>query len=319
MVKLFVNLKRFDVSRSLGGVSDVSDPRAWIEGILSQTAQNGAFDHEGLSITFLLPEAVLLAASELLPQVQSGHPTAIELGSQSVYREDVRSGKNFGAFSAARPASAVAMLGCRWTMVGHSEERRDIEGIIAAYDPNVAADVQKRGLARRVVDSIIGAEARCAAERKLKILLCVGENADERGDTEADELTDGVANRLAEQLDAVITQVTAAAEPTEIVIGYEPIWAIGPGKTPPTAAYIGAVSGFIRKRVQEGYGFTPAVVYGGGLKEENANAIGSVGTIDGGLVALTRFTGSIGFYPEEFARIVESFLEGSGTREGDQS
>jgi len=50
-------------------------------------------------------------------------------------------------------------------------------------------------------------------------------------------------------------------------------------------------------------------VYGGGLKEENAGMIAQIETIDGGLVALTRFTGQIGFYPEELKKIIEKYQQ----------
>ena len=57
------------------------------------------------------------------------------------------------------------------------------------------------------------------------------------------------------------------------------------------------------------YGFDPTVVYGGGLKEENAGMIAGIPTIGGGLVALTRFTGEIAFEPEGLVRIVGKYME----------
>ena len=56
-------------------------------------------------------------------------------------------------------------------------------------------------------------------------------------------------------------------------------------------------------------GLIPAVVYGGGLEEENAKMISNIPAIDGGLVALTRFTGDIGFYPDELRSIIDKYLE----------
>ena len=93
-----------------------------------------------------------------------------------------------------------------------------------------------------------------------------------------------------------------------VVVAYEPIWAIGPGKVPPSSEYIAYVSSYIKQRVQEAHGFTPPVVYGGGLKEENAGAIAGIPSIDGGLVALTRFTGEIGFDPDGLKGIVDRYL-----------
>ena len=54
------------------------------------------------------------------------------------------------------------------------------------------------------------------------------------------------------------------------------------------------------------------VVYGGGLKEENAAMLSSIDEIDGGLIALTRFSGEIGFYPDEYLRIIDLYMNGKG-------
>jgi len=95
------------------------------------------------------------------------------------------------------------------------------------------------------------------------------------------------------------------------VIGYEPVWAIGPGKTPPGKEYISFVSSFIKEVIQDELGFDPVVVYGGGLKVENAGMLSSIETVGGGLVALTRFTGEIGFEVEGLKRIIEEYISKS--------
>ena len=92
------------------------------------------------------------------------------------------------------------------------------------------------------------------------------------------------------------------------MIGYEPIWAIGPGKTPPGEAYVGFVSAYIKDVLRSELGMTCSVVYGGGLKEENAAMIAGIDTIDGGLVALTRFTGEIGFDVPGLKGIIDRYL-----------
>ncbi len=95
----------------------------------------------------------------------------------------------------------------------------------------------------------------------------------------------------------------------DIVLGYEPIWAIGPGKTPPDSDYIAFVSKYAKAVTKELYGYELDVVYGGGLKEENAESIAAVSTIDGGLVALTKFVQPIGFDPQSLKNIIMAYVK----------
>ena len=90
---------------------------------------------------------------------------------------------------------------------------------------------------------------------------------------------------------------------SRVVIAYEPVWSIGPGKTPADKPYIQKIARFVKERT----GGLP-VVYGGGLKKDNAQMLASIDEIDGGLIALTRFTGEIGFYPEEYIEIIRTYL-----------
>jgi triosephosphate isomerase len=73
------------------------------------------------------------------------------------------------------------------------------------------------------------------------------------------------------------------------------------------------VADYIKKTSKEIHGFTPPVVYGGGLKEENVEEIAGVKAIDGGLVALTKFTQPIGFDPQDLRIIIEKYRERKGT------
>ena len=91
-----------------------------------------------------------------------------------------------------------------------------------------------------------------------------------------------------------------------VVIAYEPVWSIGPGKTPAGKEYITKIARFVKERTGG-----MDVVYGGGLKTDNAAMLASIEEIDGGLIALTRFQGEIGFYPEEYLEIVRLYLEES--------
>jgi triosephosphate isomerase len=94
----------------------------------------------------------------------------------------------------------------------------------------------------------------------------------------------------------------------QVAIGYEPIWAIGPGKTPPDAEYIGFVSRLIKDKSKALYGIEVPVVYGGGLKPENAKSISGVDSINGGLIALTKFTDEIGFHVDDLKEIIGCFM-----------
>ena len=104
---------------------------------------------------------------------------------------------------------------------------------------------------------------------------------------------------LGEQLSVGLDGVDAS----RVVIGYEPVWSIGPGKTPAGREYITKIARFVKERTG---GLD--VVYGGGLKVDNAKMLASIGEIDGGLIALTRFQGEIGFYPDEYLEIIKTYL-----------
>ena len=90
---------------------------------------------------------------------------------------------------------------------------------------------------------------------------------------------------------------------SRVVIAYEPIWSIGPGKTPADKPYSTKSARFVKARTG---GLD--VVYGGGLKQDNAAMLASIDEIDGGLIALTRFSGEIGFYPDEYLDIIRRYL-----------
>ena len=95
----------------------------------------------------------------------------------------------------------------------------------------------------------------------------------------------------------------AGVDRSRVVIAYEPIWSIGPGKTPADKDSITKVARFVKAHTG---GLD--VVYGGGLKQDNAEMLKSIAEIDGGLIALTRFQGDIGFYPDEYLDIIRRYL-----------
>ncbi len=303
MKQIFVNLKRFEVPRRLGGVCPVEDPIAWITGVMESTRELGLAGRSDVALTYILPESLLAAAAGALRTGEAaGAPPA--LGVQGVHWADIAPGQNFGAFTSLTPATSARHLGAEWSMVGHSEERRAKLQTISAYD---SSPDQVR--AASAVDRQVQAEAACALAARLKVLLCVGETAEQRGEGEPAEQQQRVREVLRTQVTGNLSGSEAALADGRVVIAYEPVWAIGPGKTPPGGEYIAFVSAWIKQVVREQFGHDVPVVYGGGLKEENAAMLAGIGTIDGGLIALTRFTGEIGFDVPGLAGIMRRYLE----------
>lgn len=303
MKDIFVNLKRFDVPRSLGGVCQKDDPRAWIMWIIDECVALGLGEMDGAKLSFLLPEALILTALERLSAYPKEKARSIAVGVQGVYRQDIAPGGNFGAFTTLTPAKAAKNLGANLAIIAHSEERRDKLAVIAAY-AGESIDDRK---AKKCVDELVNQEVLRALENDLEVLFCIGESAEEKGEGDSQAQKANTLSVLKSQIETGLAGIQDYPQ-AKITIGYEPIWAIGPGKTPPDADYIGFVSQFIKQMTAELFGRELPVVYGGGLKEDNAAMIASVPTIDGGLVALTRFAGEIGFYPDELRRIIDKYI-----------
>jgi len=309
MRQIFVNLKRFEVSRAAGGLCPINDPVTWIEGVIQESLELGLGSHANLLLTYLLPEGLIQAAVRRLESFLLKDREMLAVGCQGVHWENIQPGKNFGAYTSCLPAAAAVALGSQWSIIGHSEERRAKLQVMQHFDPGIETDSGLRLKANRAVDQLIQAEVSAALSSGLKVLLCVGETADERGDGEFDEQRTRIEEVLEAQLLIGLQTSQTALQKGRVVIGYEPIWAIGPGKVPPDQEYIHFVSGLIKKIVGEHFQAGCAVVYGGGLKEANAAMIASIPTIDGGLVALTRFSGEIGFNVNELKDIIEKYLK----------
>ena len=276
MKHIYLNLKRFDIPVALGGVNNLSDMRYWGGEIVRQT-QEALMRHDRNEVEFVqfFPEAHILGAVAALRE-----NSPVQIGSQSVYRMDTSPGGNFGAFTSNRTAKSVLAMGCTYTLIGHCEERTDKLGILSEAGNPCA----------KTVNRLLNAQVRLALDAGLKVLYCVGEKSEEQ-----DRSSDVIREQIETGLDGV--------DLAKVVIAYEPVWAIGPGKTPPDKAYIENMARLI-KEVTGG----ADVVYGGGLKADNAKMLAGIKEIDGGLIALTRFTGEIGFYPEEYLEIIDTYL-----------
>jgi triosephosphate isomerase len=275
---------------------------------MDQTVELGLGTHSNLALTYLLPEGLVAAAARRLAKFPTGKHKMLAIGVQGVHWDDVRPGKNLGAFTTSVPAVAAANLGSQWAIIGHSEERRAKFQVMTAFDPSANTDATVRARAATAVDQLVHDEVQCALSAGLRVLMCVGESAEERGEGTFAQQQPRIESVLRAQVLNGLKGAELAIRDGKIVIGYEPIWAIGPGKVPPGKEYIAFVSAFIQRVVRENFGADIVVVYGGGLKEENAAMIASIETIGGGLVALTQFTGEIGFNVEQLNAIVARYL-----------
>ncbi len=187
----------------------------------------------------------------------------IRLGAQDACADDT------GAFTGEVSAAMLADVGCRYAIVGHSERR-------ALY----AED-----------DGLVARKFVAAGRHGLVPILCVGESLAER---ERDQ-TRAVVLR---QLDAVV-EAAGAGSFARAVVAYEPVWAIGTGRTA-TAAQAQEVHAFIRGRIAEKDATIAAslrVLYGGSVKAANAAELFSMPDVDGGLI------GGASLKADEFAAI----------------
>lgn len=195
--------------------------------------------------------------------------TNIGLGAQNMHWEAE------GAFTGEVSAGMLLTSGCRFVILGHSERR--------AYFHESNAEINKK--------------VRAALAAGLTPIMCVGETLEQReaGHTEAvveDHVVGGLARLTPDQVG-------------KVVIAYEPVWAIGTGKTA-TPDQAQAVHAFIRKVLAkvstEAVAEAVRIQYGGSVKPENAKELMSKPDIDGGLI------GGASLKADSFAAIVKAAL-----------
>jgi len=183
-----------------------------------------------------------------------------------------------GHFAAAARGSAV--------LVGGQDCHPEASG---AHTGDIAAEMLKDAGAAAVIvghserrtdhhesDALVRAKAMAARRAGLVAIVCVGEQRTER---EAGKTLDTIGR----QLDGSLPDAASGAD---LVVAYEPVWAIGTGLTP-TPADVEEAHGFIRKRLVARYGAAGAAVrilYGGSVKPANAAELMSVAEVNGALV-----------------------------------
>ena len=187
----------------------------------------------------------------LCPVAEALKGSKVELSAQNC------ADKEKGAYTGEVSAAMLVSAGCAWTILGHSERRQ-------YYGETDAKLVEKVGL---------------AFANGLKVILCVGENLEER---EAGKHFDVCRT----QVENVLFQFSAE-QMKDIVIAYEPVWAIGTGKTA-TAEQAEEIHAFIRKTIAGKFGAAVAedmtILYGGSCKPSNARELFAQKDIDGGLI-----------------------------------
>ncbi len=178
--------------------------------------------------------------------------SAVLLGAQNCFYE------NEGAYTGEVSAPMLAALGVRYVICGHSERRQYFGD----------------------TDEIVNKKVRAVLAAGLTPIFCIGERLEER------EAGEGWKDLVRRQLAVGLKDVTTTQMGT-LVVAYEPVWAIGTGKTA-TPAQAGEAHTIIRQKVRELYGAAVAgnfrILYGGSVKPDNIKVLMAEPEVDGALV-----------------------------------
>jgi triosephosphate isomerase len=188
-----------------------------------------------------------------------------------VAAQDCATQNGFGAHTGEVAASMIKDVGCSYVIIGHSE-RRQFYG---------------------ETDDSVKKKTRAALEAGLTAIICVGEMLNKRESGQAESVVET-------QLNGGLQGLTVA-DMGRIIIAYEPVWAIGTGKTA-TPEQAQEMHGYIRRKLEESNGKSVAdsvrILYGGSVKPENISELMSQPDVDGALV------GGASLEAESFSKIV---------------
>lgn len=205
--------------------------------------------------------------TDLFYALLSAQNTNIKIGAQNMHWAEK------GAYTGEVSAKMLKSIGVEYVIIGHSERR--------SYFNETDESVNKK--------------IKAAFENELKPIVCVGETLEER---EAGKTADIITNQTRLALSGLTDE-----QIKNTIIAYEPIWAIGTGKTATSEDANNSIKE-IRKEIEKIYGKEVAecviIQYGGSVKSSNAKELFSTSDIDGGLV------GGASLVPDEFAKIVNS-------------
>ncbi|MDF1610759.1 MAG: triose-phosphate isomerase [Stygiobacter sp.] len=175
----------------------------------------------------------------------------IKFGAQNMYYEDS------GAFTGEISPLMLKSVGCEYVILGHSERRTIFQES----------------------DSLINKKIKTAIKHELKPIFCIGETLEQR--------EKGITFEVCERQVKNGLEGISESELSHLIIAYEPVWAIGTGKTA-TSEQAEEVHSFVRKLIEKMYSKNLAekivIQYGGSVKPENAKELLSQPNIDGALV-----------------------------------
>ena len=191
--------------------------------------------------------------------------TNIKIGAQNMHWEEN------GAYTGEVSAKMLKSIGVEYVIIGHSERRQYFNE----------------------TDETINKKIKAAFENELKPIVCVGETLEQR--------ESGITGEIITSQTRLALAGLSDEQVKNTIIAYEPIWAIGTGKTATSEDANNSIKE-IRKEIEKIYGKDVAecviIQYGGSVKSSNAKELFNMSDIDGGLV------GGASLKPDEFAKIV---------------
>ncbi len=201
----------------------------------------------------------------LAPVSEKIKDTSVGLGAQNLHWESE------GAYTGEISAQMLLSAGCKYVIIGHSERRQYFGE----------------------TDETVNKKMQAALTSGLVPIMCVGETEEER---DADKTFSVLDKQVKKGLEEFLS-----GDLESLIIAYEPVWAIGTGKTA-TSDQAQEVHKFIRSLLEENYGASFAstirILYGGSVKPDNVAELMSMPDIDGALV------GGASLDPESFSKIV---------------
>lgn len=191
---------------------------------------------------------------------------ALELGAQDCSSNDK------GAYTGEISASMLKETGCSFVIVGHSERRQ--------Y--------------HNESNELVSTKANCAHNNELTAIICVGESEEERETNKQNSVVE----------DQITNSLPKSATAQNTVIAYEPVWAIGTGKTA-SPSDVADMHLFIRELLEKllSDGGKVRILYGGSMKPSNANELLSTPNVDGGLI------GGASLKADDFIAIAQTIVK----------